>query len=125
LVSSSDQVGKNRGAKRHGQKYGFNLPVCHASGVILASANHSTHVDKLTISMARDTGELLQHGAFNHARIVRSVFISLLHYVRDMQCNVGNFVQSDIGIGVKQTVGCDQMPNMNCKSEDNDMGKML
>jgi hypothetical protein len=118
-------VGDNGCAQCAAKEKELCSPVVHASGVILASANHNTHVDKLTMSMARDTGELLQHGAFNHARIVRSVAISLLHYVRDMQCNVGDFVQSDIGIGVKQTVGCDQMPNMNCKSEDNDMGKML
>lgn len=67
----------------------------------MASANHIAHVDKLTMSMARDTGEPLQHGAFNHARIVRSVVISLLHYVCDVKGDISDLVEANISVSVE------------------------
>jgi hypothetical protein len=53
------------------------------------------------MSMARDTGEPLQHGAFNHARIVRSVVISLLHYVCDVKGDISDLVEANISVSVE------------------------
>jgi hypothetical protein len=38
--------------------------------------------------------------------------------------DISALVQSDIGVSIKQSVACDQMPDMNCEGEQNNMRKV-
>jgi hypothetical protein len=51
--------------------------------------------------------------------------ISLSHNVGDVNGDISDLVEANIGISIKQSITSDQMPDMNCEGEYKNVAKVL